>query len=64
MAALSAGDSILGMRPASSDGFGGEGGEFSGVMIMIRAGDGREVFEVDVGEISFVGYVVLLYDRR
>jgi hypothetical protein len=34
MAALLVGDSILGMRPASSEGFGGEGGEVSGVIIM------------------------------
>jgi hypothetical protein len=33
--ALSVGDSILGIRPASSEGFGGEGGEVSGVMVMV-----------------------------
>lgn len=35
MAALSAGDSILGMRPASSEGFGGDGGEFFEFMVMV-----------------------------
>lgn len=44
MAPLPVGDSIFGMRPASSDGFGGEGGEFSAVIIAVDDG----VFEVDV----------------
>lgn len=53
MAVFSVGDWMVGMRPASSDGFGGEGGEFSGVMT--GAGDGRVVLEVEVVVVRRVG---------